>query len=355
MRQPAGSGDQLGESRANAALQQLDDLRDLVPPRGEIGVGATPLSGLSMAAAGSEPGLRPRSPSCISDNTCPHCRRGFQSSCQQREFIGGAGAAGARPACRRHAGRDARIASRRSIPSLLATSDVLGTGWYAADAARVQPGSTVAVVGDGAVGLMGVLAAKQMGAGRIIAMSRHRRTLARFLVASPGFHSRLRFDLAHEAGLQKLGRDLLPADAMVRAMARPGTAGANSAAGRTQLIDATAIHCNPSSALRQRTVHIAPSDRRLREADGTARPSHPSKRPSGFKPAPKRPRGPKTSPHRMQCEKCGLSSLALARTQPARSAPAGLMSFLWAAAQVVQRPPPFSRRHAAASSPLAAA
>jgi threonine dehydrogenase-like Zn-dependent dehydrogenase len=60
------------------------------------------------------------------------------------------------------------------IPSLLATSDVLGTGWYAANAARVEPGSTVAVVGDGAVGLMGVLAAKQMGATRVIAMSRHR-------------------------------------------------------------------------------------------------------------------------------------------------------------------------------------
>jgi threonine dehydrogenase-like Zn-dependent dehydrogenase len=51
---------------------------------------------------------------------------------------------------------------------------VLGTGWYAADAARVEPGSTVAVVGDGAVGLMGVLAAKQMGASRIFAMSRHK-------------------------------------------------------------------------------------------------------------------------------------------------------------------------------------
>jgi hypothetical protein len=60
------------------------------------------------------------------------------------------------------------------IPSLLATSDVLGTGWYAADAAGVQEGSTTVVVGDGAVGLMGVLAAKQMGAGRIIAMSRHK-------------------------------------------------------------------------------------------------------------------------------------------------------------------------------------
>ena len=60
------------------------------------------------------------------------------------------------------------------IPSLLAASDVLGTGWFAADAANVKPGKTVAVVGDGAVGLLGVLSAKQMGAERIIAMSRSR-------------------------------------------------------------------------------------------------------------------------------------------------------------------------------------
>lgn len=60
------------------------------------------------------------------------------------------------------------------IPSLLATLDVLGTGWYAADAANTHPGATVAVVDDGAVGLMGVLAAKQMGADRIIIMSRHK-------------------------------------------------------------------------------------------------------------------------------------------------------------------------------------
>jgi len=59
------------------------------------------------------------------------------------------------------------------LPSLLATSDVLGTGWFAADAAAVAPGKTVAVVGDGAVGLLGVLSAKQMGAERIILMSRH--------------------------------------------------------------------------------------------------------------------------------------------------------------------------------------
>ena len=67
------------------------------------------------------------------------------------------------------------------IPSLLTPSDVLGTGWFAADAADVKPGKTVVVVGDGAVGLLGVLSAKQMGAERIIAMSRHetRQKLAR--------------------------------------------------------------------------------------------------------------------------------------------------------------------------------
>ena len=58
------------------------------------------------------------------------------------------------------------------IPSLLAASDVLGTGWFGAVAAEVCPGKTVAVVGDGAVGLLAVLAARQLGAERIIAMSR---------------------------------------------------------------------------------------------------------------------------------------------------------------------------------------
>ncbi len=112
---------------------------------------------------------------CISDNTCPHCRHGFQSSCEQREFMTGAQAPLARvPLADGTLVPTAEMPSEDLIPSLLATSDVLGTGWYAADAARVQPGSTVVVVGDGAVGLMGVLAAKQMGAGRIIAMSRHK-------------------------------------------------------------------------------------------------------------------------------------------------------------------------------------
>jgi threonine dehydrogenase-like Zn-dependent dehydrogenase len=111
----------------------------------------------------------------ISDNSCPHCKFGFQSSCEQREFMTGAQAPLARvPLADGTLVATPGMPSEDLIPSLLAASDVLGTGWYAADAARVQAGSTVVVVGDGAVGLMAVLAAKQMGAGRIIAMSRHK-------------------------------------------------------------------------------------------------------------------------------------------------------------------------------------
>jgi hypothetical protein len=112
---------------------------------------------------------------CISDNTCPHCRYGFQSSCEHREFMSGAQAPFARvPLADGTLVATDQMPSDDLIPSLLAVSDVLGTGWYAADAARVKPGCTAVVVGDGAVGLMGVLSAKQMGAGRIIAMSRHK-------------------------------------------------------------------------------------------------------------------------------------------------------------------------------------
>ncbi len=112
---------------------------------------------------------------CLSDNTCPLCRRGFQSSCVQREFMTGAQAPVARvPLADGTLVATPDLPPDNLIPSLLATSDVLGAGRYAANAARVEPGSTVVVVGDGAVGLMGVLAAKQMEAGRIIAMSRHK-------------------------------------------------------------------------------------------------------------------------------------------------------------------------------------
>lgn len=117
-----------------------------------------------------------------SDNTCPHCQAGYQSSCQQRAFVGGAQAPFLRvPLADGTLVATPEVPSDALIPSLLALSDVLGTGWFAADAANVRPGSTVVVVGDGAVGLLGVLSAKQMGAERIIAMSRHapRQALAR--------------------------------------------------------------------------------------------------------------------------------------------------------------------------------
>jgi threonine dehydrogenase-like Zn-dependent dehydrogenase len=109
-----------------------------------------------------------------SDNTCPHCNFGYQTSCQQREFVGGAQAPFLRvPLADGTLVPTLGMPSLEMISSLLATSDVLGTGWFAADAANVKPGMTVAVVGDGAVGLLAVLSAKQMGAERIIAMSRH--------------------------------------------------------------------------------------------------------------------------------------------------------------------------------------
>jgi threonine dehydrogenase-like Zn-dependent dehydrogenase len=109
-----------------------------------------------------------------SDNTCPHCRAGYQSACRHR-----AGVTGAQAERLRVPLADGTLVATPDqpdpelIPSLLTLSDVMGTGWFAAVAAGVQPGMTVAVVGDGAVGLLGVLSARQMGAERIIAMSRH--------------------------------------------------------------------------------------------------------------------------------------------------------------------------------------
>jgi len=111
-----------------------------------------------------------------SDNTCPICRAGYQSSCLQRQPIA---AGGAQAELLRVPLADGTlvatpdIPSDELIPSLLAASDVLGTGWFGAVAAQAAPGKTVAVVGDGAVGLLAVLAAKHLGAVRIIAMSRH--------------------------------------------------------------------------------------------------------------------------------------------------------------------------------------
>ena len=119
-----------------------------------------------------------------SDNTCEICRAGYQTSCIHREYVG---ANGAQAQYLRIPLADGTLVATpdvpdaKLVPSLLAASDVLGTGWFGAVAADVQPGKTVAVVGDGAVGLLAVLAAQQLGAEQIIAFSRHepRQELAR--------------------------------------------------------------------------------------------------------------------------------------------------------------------------------
>lgn len=119
-----------------------------------------------------------------SDNTCEICRSGYQSGCVHRTA---AAPGGAQADLMRVPLADGTLVATPGmptpdlVPSLLAASDVLGTGWFGAVAAEAGPGKTVAVVGDGAVGLLAVLAARELGAERIIAMSRHpqRQALAR--------------------------------------------------------------------------------------------------------------------------------------------------------------------------------
>lgn len=119
-----------------------------------------------------------------SDNTCEICRAGYQSRCVHQVMMG---SVGTQAQYARIPLADGTLVVTPGeppadlVPSLLAASDVLGTGWFAAVAAEAGPGKTVAVVGDGAVGLLGVLAAAQLGAERIIVMSRHadRQALAR--------------------------------------------------------------------------------------------------------------------------------------------------------------------------------
>jgi threonine dehydrogenase-like Zn-dependent dehydrogenase len=119
-----------------------------------------------------------------SDNACEICRAGYQSACVNRVPMG---ALGAQAELLRIPLADGTLVATPElpaddlIPGLLSASDVLGTGWFGAVAAEAGPGKTVAVVGDGAVGLLAVLAARELGAERIIAMSRHepRQRLAR--------------------------------------------------------------------------------------------------------------------------------------------------------------------------------
>jgi threonine dehydrogenase-like Zn-dependent dehydrogenase len=151
-------------------------------PMGHEYVGIVEAVGRDVATV--EPGQFVVGSFFASDNTCEICQAGYQSSCIHRELMG---AIGTQAELARVPLADGTLVATPDvppadlIPSFLAASDVLGTGWFAAVAAEAGPGKTVAVVGDGAVGLLAVLAARQLGAERIIAMSRHapRQQLAR--------------------------------------------------------------------------------------------------------------------------------------------------------------------------------
>ncbi len=117
-----------------------------------------------------------------SDNTCAPCRDGYQTSCVDRRGLGGTQSEYARiPLADGTLVATPEVPPPDLVPSLLAASDVLGTGWFGAVAAEAGPGKTVVVVGDGAVGLLAVMAARMLGSERVIAMSRHepRQRLAR--------------------------------------------------------------------------------------------------------------------------------------------------------------------------------
>jgi threonine dehydrogenase-like Zn-dependent dehydrogenase len=158
---------------------------DLWPYRGiEPVTGPTPMGHeyvgiveeVGSEVSGIQPGHFVVGSFFASDNTCEICQAGYQSRCIHVEPVGAGGAQAEYlrvPLADGTLVATPELPSADLIPSLLAASDVLGTGWFGAVAAEAGPGKTVAVVGDGAVGLLAVLAAKQLGAERIIAMSRH--------------------------------------------------------------------------------------------------------------------------------------------------------------------------------------
>ena len=156
---------------------------DLWPYRGENDITPGDTIGHEMIGVveevGSEvtsfaPGDFVIAPFCHCDNTCAHCRAGAHSACVNVGFTqsGQAEYAKVNQADGSLVKTDG-MPQASLLPSLLTLSDVFPTGWHCAVSADVSPGDTVVVVGDGAVGLCGVLAAAEMGAERVIAMSRH--------------------------------------------------------------------------------------------------------------------------------------------------------------------------------------
>jgi threonine dehydrogenase-like Zn-dependent dehydrogenase len=177
-------------------------------------------------------------PFVASDGTCPNCLAGLQSVCQNIVGIGSSEADGGQGEYAKVPWADGTLVATPEVPddslvpSLLTLSDVMGTGWHAARSARVKPGDTVVVVGDGAVGLCGVLAAVRMGAERVVALSRHepRQKIARkfgatHIIAERGDEAtaavlELTGGVGADAVLECVGTDQSFATAF--AIARPG-------------------------------------------------------------------------------------------------------------------------------------
>jgi threonine dehydrogenase-like Zn-dependent dehydrogenase len=156
---------------------------DLWPYRGENDITPGATIGHEMVGVVEEVGAEVRSfkpgdfviaPFCHSDNTCPNCRAGVTSACVNGGFTtGGQGEYATVTQAEGSLVKTDGMPDDSLLPSLLTLSDVFPTGWHCAVAAGVKPGDTVVVVGDGAVGLCAVLAASQLGAERVVAMSRH--------------------------------------------------------------------------------------------------------------------------------------------------------------------------------------
>jgi threonine dehydrogenase-like Zn-dependent dehydrogenase len=141
-------------------------------PIGHEAVGVVEEAG--SAVSSFRPGDFVIVPFCHSDLTCPHCRAGMTSGCENVGFTqGGQGEYVRVTQAEGSLVKTDGMPDDELVPSLLTLSDVMATGWHAAVSARVRPGATAVVVGDGAVGLCGVLAAAELGAERVIAMSRH--------------------------------------------------------------------------------------------------------------------------------------------------------------------------------------
>lgn len=196
---------------------------DLWPYRGAVPVQSPHRIGHEFVGVVEETGAAVRSirvgdfviaPFYICDNTCVNCRNGVSSACTHLDWWGaedrhGHFADGGQGERVRVPLADGTLVATPSmpeeglIPGLLSLSDVYGTGHHAAVSAGVREGSTVAVVGDGAVGLCGILAAKRLGATRIAAMSRHpqRQAIAREFGATDIIEERGDAGIGHVAAL----------------------------------------------------------------------------------------------------------------------------------------------------------